>query len=429
METASNDEAECPDCPICLETMKTSELAFVMPCQNCDYNFCSSCVAGFVQAARDDFQEASDGSRQVKVHIACPQCRTKYPIDISKVLLLRRIHMLGTEIYDKQGDTLDDSCLSASLLSMKHELYTHSQQRQVELAFGLYRKVMGDQLSPEHLEAAEVPSQRFFQYLPELSCESEDGEEPIIDQWRDDAEPPLSPRRSKISVDDSLFQGLQELMGRDEKMFLTDLLTSGDVSKLAQAAMILNGVLKLSMQPPSMRPRRSFETENRNRNYKREAEWLEKTKKRFPLACHMPGYFILTTFTPRQNYLVVEDSRWDGAIVPPARGNRVFDQVYGKDYTPPNSGNPRPVVQIQAVRGPAGRVGLRKGDIVTHINELEWTGTAQELMDHLYSLQEQQPDETVSVTVNSNPETARFLMIRRRLMEEQATANGGMLYR
>ena len=104
-------------------------------------------------------------------------------------------------------------------------------------------------------------------------------------------------------------------------------------------------------------------------------------------------------------------------MVPPMRTHRVFEQVYGGAYQPPNTAQPRPVVLVKTVRGPAGRVGLRKADVVTHINELEWTGTAKELAEHIYELKLQHPDETFSIGVNSNPETARFLEVRKELME------------
>lgn len=409
------------DCPICLEALTESELTFVMPCHTCRYNFCSKCVSEFVRASKDDFQVASDGSRQVKIHIACPQCRSKYPMEISKVMLLRQVHSLGAAICDQEGQTLDDSSLTATQLSVRRDLVTPSKRRQVELSHGLYRKVMTGLLDLDKLAQAESQCQRVFKGMPEPSPTSGGDGATTFDEedYNDDeySDKPASPKRWSIRVDNSLFQGLQDLMGRDEKMFLTDLLTSGEVSKLAQAAMILNGVLELTMQPPSMRPLRSFETQDNSKSYKREANLLEQTKKRFPLTNHMPGYFILPTFSKHQMYLSFVDTKWDGTIVPTNRSNRVFEQVYGGHYKPLNADQPRSVVQIQAVRGPAGRVGLRKFDTVTHINELEWTGTATELANHIYELYQNQPEETISITVNANPETAMFLKVRRELME------------
>ena len=80
------------DCPICLESLNPSDELFPLPCYKCDYNFCKNCVETFERSSKDDFQEASDGSRQVKVYLACPQCRGKYPMDISEVVMLRKAH-------------------------------------------------------------------------------------------------------------------------------------------------------------------------------------------------------------------------------------------------------------------------------------------------------------------------------------------------
>jgi hypothetical protein len=94
IQTKDDDNDDC-FCPICLESLSRSEhIVYPLPCQNCDYNFCSDCVENFCKAEKDDFQMASDGSRQVKVTVSCPQCRSKYPIhDLEgTVLLLRKAH-------------------------------------------------------------------------------------------------------------------------------------------------------------------------------------------------------------------------------------------------------------------------------------------------------------------------------------------------
>lgn len=400
------------DCPICLEELSASEHTFPLPCRTCvDFTYCSRCVEQFVRSSQDDYQMASDGSRQVKVHVACPQCRSKYPMDISKVLLLRKVHSIGLKAFDRDGKAIEDSDLNATQLSIKRDLFSHKKKRQVELAHGLYLKVMEGKVDLAKMVEAEKVCERFFHGLPESAADSTDDEED--DEYVDN---PSSPKRPKIPVDSSLFQGLHDFLGWDEKVFLTQLFTSGEVSKLAQAAMILNGVLKLSMQPPSMRS--SF-PENRNPvNYKKASELLKRTKASFPLAMYMPGYFLVPNFPSQKQYLSFKDQTWNGMITPPAQSKNIFQHVYGDHYHPPNAENPRPIVVIDGVRGPAGRVGLRKGDVVTHINEMEWTGTASELLEHIHELYEQSPDDLFSITVNATPEAALFLKVRKELMEK-----------
>jgi hypothetical protein len=368
-------------------------------------------VDEFVRAARDDYQVASDGSRQVKIHVACPQCRSKYAMDISKVLLLRKVHQLGLTVYSVDGVPREDSNLKATELALKRDFGTARKRRQVQLAHGLYMKVLEGKVDLIKMTEAEKIWDRVFQGIGDGTSDSldEDDEDEYVDN-------PSSPKRSRIQVDSSLFQGLHDFLGWDEKVFLTELFTSGDVSKLVQAAMILNGVLKLSMQPPSKRPQIVDQETNRH-NYKKVADLLDRIKKSFPLANHMPGYFILPSFTAKQQYISFQDEKWDGSIAPPVQSKRIFDTIYAQQYQPPNVDNPRPIVTIQAVRGPAGRVGLRKGDIVTHVNEIEWTGTAKELLEHIHQLHDFHHEETVSLTVNATPETGKFLQIRKEMME------------
>ena len=89
------------DCPICLDPLsETERTIYPLPCQQCDYNFCSDCTKKMIAASKDDYEISSDGSRQVKVTVSCPQCRSKYPInDLEEtVLLLREIHLLASSI-------------------------------------------------------------------------------------------------------------------------------------------------------------------------------------------------------------------------------------------------------------------------------------------------------------------------------------------
>lgn len=394
-----------------MEELSPSETVYSLPCTKCDFNYCSTCVEDFVRSSRDDYQIASDGSRQVKVHIACPQCREKYPMDISKVLLLRKVHFLGNNAFSSEGDPLPDQDLKATELAQKRDLFTRKKKRLVELSHGLYLKVKEGKLDLTKMDAAQDICQRVFQSLPEPTGASTDEEDE--DDYVDN---PSSPRAPKVQVDNSLFQGLQDFLGWDEKVFLTDLFTSGEVAKLMQASMILNGVLKMSMQPPSQRSQIPNQSRN-NTNSKKEVELLEKTKKSFPLPNHMPGYFIIPSFTSKQQYLTFENVAWDGTITPPAQSKRVFTQIYADKYHPPNVDNPRSVVVVQAVRGPAGRVGLRRGDVVTHINETEWTGNADELVLHIQNMCEHTNEQNLSLTVNATQEVGEFLRIRKQMME------------
>ena len=81
---------------------------------------------------------------------------------------------------------------------------------------------------------------------------------------------------------------------------------------------------------------------------------------------------------------------------------------------------PLTVTTVQGVRGPVGRLGLRKGDIVTYVNDAEWNGTAEILQDYIYDYHAKHPGDKISLTINANPETCTFLQIRREMMQRKA---------
>ena len=80
-------------CPICLDVMTPIDHEHPLQCptRHCHYNFCSSCVESLLSSSKDDFEVASDGSKQVKVYLHCPNCRADLSTSIRDVLLLRKV--------------------------------------------------------------------------------------------------------------------------------------------------------------------------------------------------------------------------------------------------------------------------------------------------------------------------------------------------
>jgi hypothetical protein len=250
----------------------------------------------------------------------------------------------------------------------------------------------------EELDAAMPIWQRLFEGVDET----------------DEASGQSSPRNTTESTfcDATLFFGLDDCMGTDEQAFVTQLLTSGQEEKLAQAALILNGMLKLYTSGAQVSRGMAKLTLAQTQQA---FEIKEKTKKRFPLPNHMPGYVSVPVFKNTKTFLKFVDTDWDGKIVASnAQSQKIFDRVYSKYELPKES---RKVVAIKSVGGAAGRVGLRKADIVTHINDQEWEGTAQELVEEIHRLHEANSDSEFSMTVNASQETAKFLQLRCKLMK------------
>lgn len=73
-------------------------------------------------------------------------------------------------------------------------------------------------------------------------------------------------------------------------------------------------------------------------------------------------------------------------------------------------------VLVGAVRGQAGKSGIMKGDVVTHVNGEVFTGTADELNSFLVNSFEQQGgDGTVTIVVNAEVCTAEALRLRSKI--------------
>jgi hypothetical protein len=457
---------------------------------------------------------ASDGSRQVKIHVACPQCRSKYPVDDLEetVLLLRSAHALAesimTKVVDDDGvpvvatasasacddsDNSDvdvgveetkkgpsnstpkttaattetetetttpaeqhkykivrDSNLTASQLARKSEFASQEARKQLEEASLLYEKAIAksgayrkdaDDTPANHAKAQRESARAMWLALldqlpaePDNACRCEIGVNgcdgscgsrnsiEVVLQPTGSHSPATPSPTSKISVmDDTLFQGFDEFMNRDEKNFLTDLFTDGDVRSVSQAALIMNGVRRLALSGKH-KIKRSHEEPMTKQEMQKHIDFIDQMKVQFPLPNYMPGYFLIPTYSYREGYMTLKDKPWDGTMTPPQRSKRVFEKVYGKFYTRPRSKDSYPltVATVQAVRGPIGRLGLRRDDIITHVNDAEWTGTAEDLQAYIYDCHTKHPRNEISITVNANPETCEFLKIRNEMMQRSA---------
>ena len=91
-----------------------------------------------------------------------------------------------------------------------------------------------------------------FELLRKASSDSEEGVE-VVDPKENDSTISLSSpsntsknEKARLAIDTTLFNGLHFFMSIEEQTFVVELMTSGDVSKLAQAAQILNGVALIS---------------------------------------------------------------------------------------------------------------------------------------------------------------------------------------
>ena len=64
-------------CPICLHPMSPQDILYPIQCPSsttspalCRYNFCTECMSSLLKSSKDDYQQASDGSRRVKIRLS-----------------------------------------------------------------------------------------------------------------------------------------------------------------------------------------------------------------------------------------------------------------------------------------------------------------------------------------------------------------------
>jgi hypothetical protein len=351
-------------------------------------------------------------------------------MDIYEILLLRQAHTLGTSMI-RNGELLGDSDLKASQLSWKRDFMvasTRDKLRDAQALYMFYAKGKMDEAS------VQKEAQVWKTLLEKLPVEVEEDDDDDDEENGDGIELAVShdgsqsqssrssarkssPRNKKPTIDETLFQGLHEFISRDEKIFLTELFTSGDPRSLAQASMILHGVLRLSLSGKAAAFAKQNEVPMSKYEMQKQVDYIAKTKASFPLPNHMPGYFLIPSYSKKDGFMTLADEEWDGSIVPAQRSQRTFDQVYGPHYKPPQDEYPRTVVTVQAVRGPVGRLGLRRGDVVTHVNDVEWKGAAKELQQYIYDCYVSHPQEEISLTLNATSATAIFLKVRQDMLQ------------
>jgi hypothetical protein len=345
----------------------------------CGYNFCSTCVEQLVESSQHDYEEASDGNRHVKVKLQCPQCRGSLIHTIRDTLLMRKAAVASNYT------NVPDSELNATQLCIKHD-FSQNYAKEVEHAQSRLRKFQKDN------------NHGIIRESITLTGSSEE---------------------KKTFKDPTLYGGMEYAMSEAEQSYVTQLMTSGDIDKLAQAVQILHGTMELSMcgTTPSMKSSALSSNGGRKAEMKK-LELIESFRKRHPLPARMPKYVVLKVFDAKKNTLTFKNDEWDGSIVDaytrvkaPAKKNPAVDRILSL-ADGEFCGEPKARVKIHSVKGEAGRLGLQKGDVVTHVNAEPWEGTAEALSDFITGMFEDNHAQTFSIVVNAEPATAEVLKLR-----------------
>jgi len=219
------------DCPICLDEMQPSDYDHLLQCErHCGFNMCKSCIESLLASSKDDFQEASDGNRHVKVYLHCPNCRSDLSHTIRDTLLLRK----ADEITHSKKDPSE---WTPSQVRLEKVLHTSAVQQAIKQA----RKLEAEYLGRDDIEEDS--------YIEEWGFEAD--VVGVHDSFREPRPPSPVRREEAIRVDPTLFAGLDFVLDEAQRREITELMTSGDPSLLAEAAEILRTVAQRLSNPRS----------------------------------------------------------------------------------------------------------------------------------------------------------------------------------
>jgi hypothetical protein len=200
----------------------------------------------------------------------------------------------------------------------------------------------------------------------------------------------MIPTNTVAWKDPTILGGLEELMTVSEHEFITSMMISGQVETIAQAASILHGILEMSKtkraqqtitqlnntitssttgsSPVTTGNRKTTTTaatEQSNRPVRlsvRDIEHINRVKRRFPLPINMPRCVTVPVYDPV--YEIDMKKNNNNSNKQQQQQQTVFNFAHDpKDKT-------KLTLQLKNVNGYAGKVGLRKGDIITHIDNI-----------------------------------------------------------
>ena len=465
---SSSSSSSC--CPICLAEMEPSDGAYPMLCPTrCGYNFCADCAASLVASSKDDYQEASDGNVAVKVRLQCPQCRGDLSATIGEALLLRKHAAVTRRGYA----ATPDSELSALELRIKHEGV--ATEARLALAHKVYREgaaEIGMELGEEARQGirnAERPAGEEALGVDEheeavvalpidetlfngLEFAMTEEEQQYVTTMMVSGDPAQLAQAAQIlaGISELMMKGVTPSMRRQKEARKGEVAVGTARSSAAtrgkSGGTSQNGKSSWARGAASNagavgRALAMAETDATRAQAKREAE-IAAHRRMHPLPSRMPRHVTLNAFDPAQSPrrwgdskcpLTFADDEWDGSIadafarVSIGRGGKVvkgsIDKTRqkgvhnvlvagGGSKHETHLSSPSGRVVVASSFGQAGRSGIQKGDVVTHINGEDFIGNSDCLRALIAQIWAQEGEAgTFSLVVNAEPCTAEVSRI------------------
>lgn len=417
------------ECPLCCDPMSIADIRYPLHCPtgSCKFNYCSNCIKRFLLAASDGYEIASDGSRQLRVTVKCPYCRARYiaPTEqLQQQQQLQNMLLLHNNNYENSSptnnrlnpnqnkmntnhttDTIlvqsvltlrnavcveqllttqtnNDSHLSSTDLRIRQQFIDEVSVEELEDAYTCvqqYQNCLQKLLSPSSLDNNDTPPTKkqttdtysnalrlvplnwevFRKYLSRSrKNNNNNGTTPTTTSSASNGTEGdhVPQQRTIVWKDPTLFLGLEELMTSAEHEFLTSMMTSGESELIAQAATILSGVMDMSLarrntSSTAVSNHTATTTNQASRPVRLSSKCVDqiyRARKRYPLPIHMPRCVTIPAYDP------LHDTK-DNTL------------QFEKDTNHNNHPKGFTLV-LNRVSGIAGRIGLRKGDIVTHVD-------------------------------------------------------------
>eukprot|EP00555_Chaetoceros_dichaeta_P006940 CAMPEP_0198256682 /NCGR_PEP_ID=MMETSP1447-20131203/6531_1 /TAXON_ID=420782 /ORGANISM="Chaetoceros dichaeta, Strain CCMP1751" /LENGTH=464 /DNA_ID=CAMNT_0043943377 /DNA_START=50 /DNA_END=1444 /DNA_ORIENTATION=- len=448
------------ECQICLKRLAEGDISYPLICPRaCGFNMCTICVTHLVKTSvgkssnnppttitttttnshnNNNSNPIGRPNGKGGMRLQCPQCRGDIALTIEDTLLLRN----AQAINELKG--IPDSELNGAELRQKHSI------------------------TAEEIQQAKL---RLDQYVADIANgnvpKKKENDKTIAGGGEQQSDP---------DIDDTLLIGLGDAMTDAEKMYVTQLMTSGSANKLAQAAQILSeieravrkGQIDSAATPPSPGKKKdpkkdpkgkyteaekralemSMTTEERSEN-----ERKERHDRMYPLPDRMPRYVILKAnfdvYAKHSKVIKFVDDGWDGSVADAYSrvhlteseqrgdggeslhgGGSDIDSDYStthsesgfdsdddegdnEEFINTNVKKYKNRVLIRKARRQAAKQGIQKGDVVSHLNGDEFKGTAADLRQAINQFYlSGNKDYTFSFTLNAEQSTAAALKLR-----------------
>mmetsp|Transcript_36601 Transcript_36601/g.64158 ORF Transcript_36601/g.64158 Transcript_36601/m.64158 type:complete len:473 (+) Transcript_36601:89-1507(+) len=467
-----DDTADGPDegCPICLNDMNAADTLHPIQCPSaptCNFNFCINCLTSLLASSKDDYEMASDGNCHVKIHLNCPNCRADISGPIEDTIRLRR-KAIAEEMQD-----MPDSELSAKELQCKYwkenddiilEEEGKPKQKGVKpleidptLFGGLeFAMTVQEQKYVTQLMTSGYPDQlcQAAQILSGVADLVRNGNSPSVQNANNNNNAPNNAAANTARATSALQAANSNTTMRNgySNAGLPNTSRDGERETVVsnfQRQMENKAREKLRRPLPARMPLcvtlGTGEFEKMALKTRQQAELVE------PEANEPPKSWLrglLGRGAERMRggaTMTFVDDEWDGSVADAfararigtsaAHGNQQIVQARVGPKNPMEQISVKKIlalgeqedreeglltrsqrVLVGSVRGQAGKSGIMKGDVVTHVNAEVFTGDAANLNARLVNAYEEQgQDGVVMIVVNAEACTAEALRLRSRV--------------